>query len=184
MSQKRKEKLVFKSDWHRIYQWRQRLYDGSYATFERFERPTVVLILPVSGRKIIMALEEQPTFKRIKGLIGGVVEKGEKPLTAAKRELIEETGMVAHTWKLVGKYKYSGRISYTLYLFAALGAKKVTEQHLDPGERIKVISTTLPQLLSSIERIRLDDKVKIDMLKARYEPRRRRELEKALGLSG
>ena len=57
-----KGKLVFDGEIFRVYQWKQRLYDGSYATFEVATRPSIVQILPEVDQKIAIAFEEQPAI--------------------------------------------------------------------------------------------------------------------------
>ena len=86
----KKEKMVFEGEIYRIYQWKQKLYDGSYATFERAERPSVVQILCMMGNSVLLAKEEQPNMEPSINMFGGVIEEGERPLEAAKRELLEE----------------------------------------------------------------------------------------------
>ncbi len=51
---------------------------------------------------------------------GGYLEPGEDPLTAAQRELLEETGYVAAEWIDLGKYAVDGnRGAGTAHLFLA-----------------------------------------------------------------
>ncbi len=179
---KGKERRVFKGVTFTAYQWRQQLYDGSWALFERIERPSVALFLPVVGKKVVMAIEEQPMFGRTPGMLGGVIEEGEKALDAAKRELLEEAGMTARKWKLIKEYRYTGRMLYTLHLFAAIDCRKVAEQKLDPGEKIEIRQVTLQKFLSMVKGMRLDDKIKLDFLEARYVPAKLKMLERMLGM--
>ncbi len=79
-----KGKLVFDREIFMVYPWKQRLYDGSYATFEVATRPSIVQILPEVDQKIAIAFEEQPAMNPTLGLIGGVMENGEPPPAAAK----------------------------------------------------------------------------------------------------
>lgn len=79
-------------------------------------------------------------------LVAGVVEKGEDPLQAAKRELLEETGYGKGDWKLFTILSANpGTMTNLTYTFLATNVEPVTTQHLDETEDINVI------LLSSTE---------------------------------
>ena len=70
---------------------------------------------------------------------GGMVDPGEDPLVAAKRELLEETGFAAETWQSLGYVAPNPALQNNrCHQFLASGAKKVAEPHLDPGEDIGV----------------------------------------------
>lgn len=54
---------------------------------------------------------------------GGYIEPGEEPLAAAQRELLEETGYVASTWRPLGSYAVDGNRGVgTAHFFLATGA--------------------------------------------------------------
>ncbi len=179
---KKERRLVFRGVVFDVYQWKQKLYDGSYATFEELERPDAVQILCMSRNRVVLALEEQPNLEKCMSLFGGVMERGERPLEAAKRELLEESGMTAKRWKLIKRVKHNGRIHYSVYLFAAMDCRKVAAQDLDPGEHIEVITIPFARFLSRVNGIRMEDVFRLYLTEARYEPGKRRKLEALLGM--
>lgn len=72
-------------------------------------------------------------------ICAGCAEDGEDPLTAAKRELWEETGYTDGKWtELMVTCPNSGSTDNLCHSFLAEGVKKVSGQHLDRTEDIHV----------------------------------------------
>jgi len=96
-------------------------------------------------------------------LVAGVVEPGEEPLAAAKRELLEETGYGAGEWILntVISQNPSSTTNLT-YSFIATGVKKLTSQNLDETEDISI------KLLSEkeVKELLISDKIKQSLMAA------------------
>lgn len=92
---------VFKGKLFDIYQWKQELFDGKKVTFEKLKRPDTVNVIPItSNGEIVISEQEQPGTDPFIGCLGGRIDEGEEPLEAAKRELLEETGMEASEYVL------------------------------------------------------------------------------------
>ena len=69
----------------------------------------------------------------------GVIEKGEEPLAAAKRELQEETGYGEGSWTLLmSGCSNPDSMSNSCYSFLATDVKKVSGQSLDATEDLSV----------------------------------------------
>lgn len=81
-------------------------------------------------------------------LCAGVIEEGEEPEAAARRELAEETGYTGGTWEL--QCVISGNPSTTnnlTYCFLARDVELTEEQHLDPTELVEVKTLSRSELL-------------------------------------
>lgn len=125
-----------------VYQWDQEQFDKSTATYECVRRCDSVQVIPIlDDGRIVLSYEQQPTMEHAQyGFVGGFIEREEegRHLEAAKRELLEETGMEAKDWQLLAVIPYGHKVVWDTYIYVARDCKKIGEQHLDPGERIDI----------------------------------------------
>ncbi len=82
---------------------------------------------------------------------GGMVDPGEKPLEAAKRELAEETGFTAGRWSLLGKSSSNPAIlSNFTHLYLAEDCEKTQAQNTEGSEDIDVHTMALNTFLELV----------------------------------
>lgn len=96
-------------------------------------------------------------------LVAGVVEKGEDPLEAAKRELLEETGFGGGSWRLNSVLSANpSSMNNLTYSYIAEGVEPIDTQHLDDTEDINV------KILSEdeVKQLLRDDKIKQSLMVA------------------
>ncbi|OGE77790.1 MAG: hypothetical protein A2751_01910 [Candidatus Doudnabacteria bacterium RIFCSPHIGHO2_01_FULL_46_14] len=131
-------KRAYKGKIFEIWQWEQKMFDGSTEVFEMLKRPNTIQIIATVKKKILVTREEQPERPvREFGLYGGRGEEGEEPLETAKRELLEESGMESDHWELWKTYQPFVKAEWTIYVFIARNCRKVAEPRLDNGEKIE-----------------------------------------------
>ncbi|MEK7623372.1 MAG: NUDIX domain-containing protein [Patescibacteria group bacterium] len=167
-------KLVFKGTIFDVYQWEQKMYDGSHETFEMLKRPDTTQVIATYDGKIIIAEEQQPQRPSAYfTLFGGRVENGEESLAAAKRELLEEAGMASNDWELWRTDEPVGKMEWTVYTYIARNCKKVQEQNLDAGEKITVKEITFEQFVADATHPSFRSLgITLELLKLQLEPRK------------
>jgi len=84
-------------------------------------------------------------------LPGGFIEPNEDPLSAAKRELIEETGHSAEEWQSLGDFITNGNYgSGRAYIFIARKARRVRRPSSGDLETTEVEAVKLDKMQQSI----------------------------------
>lgn len=172
-------KRVFKGVIFDVYQWEQEMFDGTRAIFEKLKRPDTVVVFPVlPDGKIILTEQEQPGKKPFIGATGGRIDEGEDVMTAAKRELLEESGYIAEEFILWDSQQPISKIDWAVYTFVAKKLKKVADLNLDAGEKIKLKSVTLDELIEIGGQDNFYEKeVAFKLFEAKYNPEKRKGLE-------
>ena len=142
---------VFKGVIFDVYQWQQKMFDGSTTTFEAMKRPDTCVVIPLADGKVFYSKQEQPSKKEVfHALFGGRVEEGEDPLEGAKRELLEEAGMISDKWEELFQWQAPGKLDWTVYYYIARDCKQTTGQNLDGGEKIEVCSCTPEEFVREV----------------------------------
>lgn len=103
-----------------------------------------------SGRTPLLLLERQyryPANARLWELPAGRIDPGESHLSAAKRELLEETGFTASRWRrALSFYASPGFLDEVMHVFLATGLKRGKAQP-EYDERIRVHFLPLRQVI-------------------------------------
>jgi ADP-ribose pyrophosphatase len=90
-------------------------------------------------------------------LPAGRIEPNEPPLTAAKREMIEETGYRAKSWKLLTRYFASpGFLGESMHIYLARGIR-AGEAQPEPDEQIEILQIPLSEAMKLIASGKIHD---------------------------
>lgn len=82
----------------------------------------------------------------------GVIEKGEEPMAAAKRELMEETGFGGGEWESFMKIcQNPSTCNNTTHCFLARGVEHIGSQHFDANEDLDVYFLTEDEVRDILE---------------------------------
>lgn len=169
---------VFKGAVFDVYQWQQEMYDGSVKLFDRLKRPDTVVVFGVlDDGKILLTRQEQPGKAPYIAAAGGMMDEGEDVITAARRELLEESGYTADYLKLWKSTQPVGKLEWAVYVLVAKGLKKVADMKLDGGEKITLMPVTFDELLDiGRDASFVEKEIVVDLVEAKYNPVKREEL--------
>lgn len=112
----------------------------------------LVIAITDDGKYIIERQYRHGTRQTNYELCGGHVDKGENPLMAAKRELLEETGYGDGEWTLLIKTTPNPSSMTTVcYTFVAKGVKRIEQQKQENTEDIDVFLLERKEVIRLME---------------------------------
>lgn len=113
------------------------------------------IILPITNEGNTLLVVQPRVFTKDKVCVelpAGYIEENEDPLTAGKRELIEETGYVPQKMQLLASfYQDQGCSAAYNYSMLALDCQKIKDQNLDKDEVIKYFECSFDEAIELVE---------------------------------
>ena len=114
---------------------------------------SVMIVAITTEREIILKKEYRYSCKKYSiECPAGSIERGEnKPLMAAKRELLEETGYTSKKWSYLGETNEStSKLTNKMHIFLAEDCIRVSEQKLDKTEDIEVMVVKIEDAIDMV----------------------------------
>lgn len=128
------ERIVFKGRLLKVRVMKKRLPHGYVATYEMIKHPGAALIVPfLSKDEVVLIRQLRPVIGGyIYELPAGTLDKGERPLSCARREIIEEIGYTAGKLTDIGYiYPVPGYSTEKIHIFKAERLKRVERDVMD-----------------------------------------------------
>lgn len=161
---------IFKGRILHVIKDRVELPDGSTSTREAIRHVGAVCVVPVTedGKAVVERQYRYPIDRVITEIPAGKLDSfSEDRLDAAKRELLEETGITADNWTDMGIYYPAAAYSdEKISMYLATGLHR-GEQKLDRGEFLNVIEVPIEELVDAVMKGEITDgKTQVAILKA------------------
>ncbi|MBE6625435.1 MAG: NUDIX hydrolase [Ruminococcaceae bacterium] len=145
------------------------LPNGKGAFREVVRHPGAVCVIPITdeGEVIMVKQFRYPFSSVLLEIPAGKLEIGEDPLDAVKRELEEESGVVAENVEFIGMtYTTVAFTDEKIYTYMATGLS-YTESHPDEDEFLEVVKIPLDTLVEMVMTGEIkDSKTQVAILKA------------------
>ena len=172
--------IAFEGKIFDVYQWEQKLYDGTTHTFEKIVRQDTAVIYPIlEDGRILLIKDSQPQRDTVITAPSGRLEPGGYPEAAILRELLEETGYKPETVIPFYTHQPYEKIDWFVHVFIGKNCKKVQEPKVDPGEKIELYPVSYDELIQLVlsESIRQEGLNNL-VLRALLDPKKTEELKK------
>jgi ADP-ribose pyrophosphatase len=132
-----------------------RLPDGAVKDpYYVIERPDAAIIFPLTpAGEVVLVRQYRPPIGMMElGLPAGLVEEGEEPEKAARRELLEETGYAGGEWEPLGAVASSPSLKDNwAHLYLARGVERAGSQQPDEYERLEIVHVPVGEVLGQVK---------------------------------
>lgn len=161
-----KSEYLFRRPWLTVRRDCVELPDGRQnPEFYVLEYPDWVNVIAITedGKFVMERQYRHGLGKTCFEIPAGVIEEGEDPLDAAKRELMEETGYGEGKWRKI--MTISGNSSTTdnlSHCYVAEGVRKISGQHLDSTEDLEIVLLDTAQ----VKDLMVNDQIKQSLMAA------------------
>jgi ADP-ribose pyrophosphatase len=146
------QKKVFQSKFISVFENELEFKNGTHRTHTDAIRDPGVFVYPIDEDGNIYLIEQYRYLHSqtiIEG-VAGMIENGDDPLMAAKKELKEEAGITAKVWKKIAEMKAGASIiSWNNTVFLAQELTFGSTQ-LEDSEEISVIKVSLERAVAMV----------------------------------
>lgn len=127
--------------------------NGKTFTKDILRRTSSVIVLPINENdEIHLVSQYRDSYQQaLLEVVAGHMEEGETPLEAAKKELQEETGLTAKTWRQIESIHTSANIHDEVHIFYAEDLTE-GEQDLNEDEDIEIVKIPFEKALEKIDK--------------------------------
>jgi 8-oxo-dGTP pyrophosphatase MutT (NUDIX family) len=111
---------AYRNPWLRVHEDRVRRPDKTVGRYGIIEVGDAVSVVALSCDGVCLVRQYRPSWRRnVWEVPCGGIRRGERPLAAAKRELREEAGITARSWRPAGIVRANDPVVNTFHLFLA-----------------------------------------------------------------
>ena len=158
---RRKEDIATKVGWRIITRKHFVTADGIEHDFDTIgavgAQVAAVVALTEDNRIIIAEQFRTGPECIMQDLPGGMVDSGEAPIDAARREMIEETGYEVGSIEFLGMASDDGYSNVERHFFLARDCKQIGDQQLEHAEEIELKLLTIQEVLNNARTNRMTD---------------------------
>jgi ADP-ribose pyrophosphatase len=157
--QSNRQTLIHKGRVFNVLQETVTLPNGAVIKLDMIRHPGAAAIVPLTQNQTVIMLKQyrHAVGGTIWEIPAGTLDDKESPLTCAQRELTEETGYTAATWRKLGEITpLPGYSDERIQIFLATDLS-ISLQDLDPDEVLEVREVAFTEALNMISRGSIQD---------------------------
>ena len=153
-------KIVYKTPWIRVREDKIIRPDGSHGVYSLVQtKGPAVMIVPISdNNEVYLIKHSRYTVAGDSWEVPGGNSDGEEILSAAKRELVEETGLAAKNWELIGQSQsMNGITDEKTYTFIAKDLKQTKSNAMKEEGILEIKQVPFNKVLEMIKKSEITD---------------------------